>query len=63
MRIMVTVNRMTRYTRDWVLLRKLVEQLVDGARHTGTPGAVRFLEAIYEEVCQREEAAQQRKET
>jgi hypothetical protein len=60
---MVTVNRMTRYTRDWVLLRKLVEQLVDGARHAGTPGAVRFLEAVYEEVCQREQAARQREET
>lgn len=60
---MVTVNRMVRYTRDFVLLRKLMEQLLDGARHAGTPGAVRFLEAVYEEVCERENAARQREES
>ena len=60
---MVTVNRLARYTRDWVLLRKLIEELVDGARHAGTPGAVRFLEAIYEEICQREQAAHDREQT
>ena len=57
---MVTVNRMVRYTRDFVLLRKILEQMLDGAKHAGTPGAVRFIEAIYEEVCQREQAAHQR---
>jgi len=57
---MVTVNRMVRYTRDFVLLRKILEQMLDGAKHAGTPGAVRFIEAIYEEVCRREQAAHQR---
>jgi hypothetical protein len=59
-RIMLTVKRLRRYCRDWVLLRKLIEELLQGAKYAGGPSARRYLEAIYEEVCRREQEAQER---
>ncbi len=61
-RITVTVNRLRRYCRDWTLLRHLVAELLDGAQHAGGPGATRYLQAIYDEVCRREQDARDRSE-
>jgi hypothetical protein len=54
-RILLTVRKLRRYCRDWVLLRKIIEELLEGARYAGGPSARRYLEAIYEEVCRREQ--------
>ncbi|MBP1683942.1 MAG: hypothetical protein H6Q33_85 [Deltaproteobacteria bacterium] len=56
-RIMMTVRHLRRYCRDWVLLRKIVEELLQGAKYAGGPSARRYLEEIYEEVCRREQDA------
>jgi len=56
-RIMLTVRKLRRYCRDWVLLRKIIEELLEGAKYAGGPSARRYLEAIYEEVCRREQEA------
>lgn len=62
-RIMLTVKRLRQYCRDWTLLRKLLEELLQGAKYAGGPSARRYLEAIYAEVCRREGEAQERKES
>ncbi len=56
-RIMMTVRHLRRYCRDWVLLRKIIEELLQGAKYAGGPSARRYLEEIYEEVCRREQEA------
>ncbi len=56
-RITVTVNRLRRHCRDWTLLRHLITELLDGAQHAGGPGATRYVQAIYDEVCRREQDA------
>lgn len=52
---MMTVRHLKRYCRDWVMLRKILEELLQGAKYAGGPSARRYLEEIYDEVCRREQ--------
>ena len=62
-RITVTVNRLRLYCRDWTLVRHLVAELLDGAQHAGGPGATRYLQSVYDEVCRREQDVRDRSDT
>jgi len=56
-RIMMTVRHLRRYCRDWIMLRKIIEELLHGAKYGAGPSARRYLEEIYDEVCRREQDA------